>query len=65
MRKEVAVLLGVLAVAYAVPTTLQPKDGHHKHAKHVPAETAAAAADLITNLPGAPKDLTFKQYAGK
>ena len=44
----------------AVPAHL-PKKFHRGH--HL-LQTEAAAADLITSLPGAPKDISFKQYAG-
>jgi hypothetical protein len=59
-------LLGACLGASAVPASLAPRKEQHKGGKQSrPAVTAAAAADLITDLPGAPDSVNFKQYAGK
>ncbi len=55
-----ALLLGSALLCGAVPAHV-PKKYHRGH--HL-LQTEAAAADLITSLPGAPKDISFKQYAG-
>jgi len=63
--------MGRIAVAFAVVVVCLhftdavplPKRAKH-HAANVALGSAAAAADLITNLPGLPKEVGFKQYAG-
>ena len=58
------VLVAMLAVSSAVPAAFVSKKSHrHRHAHAGPAKTLGEA-DLITDLPGAPKDIKFKQYAG-
>ena len=57
-------LLASLAASLAAGVPL-PKHAAHGTGKRAPASTAAAEADLITDLPGAPKDVAFKQYAGE
>ena len=56
-----AFVLAALALVAAVPL---PKHRAHSTDDHATAMTAAAAADLITVLPGAPNTVSFKQYAG-
>ena len=63
-------LLGVVAIALlqqgaAVPTGFAPKNLHARTQHYHAPTTAAAAADLVLDLPGAPADVSFKQYAGK
>ncbi len=55
-------LLAAASLAAGVPL---PKHAAHGTGKRAPASSAAAEADLITDLPGAPKDVGFKQYAGE
>jgi len=63
--------MGRIAVAFALAVACLhftdavplPKRAKH-HAANVALGSAAAAADLITNLPGLPKGVGFKQYAG-
>ena len=58
------VLAAMLALSSAVPAAFVSKKSHrHRHAHAGPAKTLGEA-DLITDLPGAPKDIKFKQYAG-
>ena len=61
-----ALIIGALALVSAVPL---PKHRAHSTENHdsvqATAMTAAAAADLVTVLPGAPKIVGFKQYAGE
>jgi len=58
-------LLGACLVASAVPASLAPRKEQHRGGKrHRPTASASAAADLITDLPGAPDSVNFKQYAG-